>query len=189
MGWSSWDAFGCDNLNEANVLSQMQALKDNFHGAGYEYLILDDCWMEKERHQYDSLRYDETKFPDGVQKIADQVHDIGMKFGLYASAGTTTCTLRAGSLGFEKIDASDWARTGVDYLKYDNCHNEGIPAQKRYGAMSAALLEVADHRPIYYSIVNWGNENVTEWGYTLANSWRTTPDLIVGEGSIPSNAW
>jgi len=65
MGWSSWDAFGCDNLNEENIIEQMDSLKEKLHPHGYEYLILDDCWMEAERHKYQSIRYDEEKFPDG----------------------------------------------------------------------------------------------------------------------------
>lgn len=183
MGWSSWDAFGCDNLNEKNIMDQMDTMKSNLNSAGYEYLIIDDCWMTAHRdvtHQSESLKFDENKFPDGIQAVADATHDMGMKFGIYASAGTSTCARKAGSLGFEETDASDWARTGVDYLKYDNCHNEGIPAKKRYGDMSKALLQNVDVRPVYYSIVNWGNEDITEWGYTVANSWRTTPDLIIG---------
>lgn len=106
----------------------MSALKDKFQDVGYEYLIIDDCWMEAERHYTSSLMYDEDKFPDGIQKLADETHEMGMKFGIYASAGTSTCARKAGSLGFEDSDANDWVRTGIDYLKYDNCHNEGIPA-------------------------------------------------------------
>lgn len=30
-----------------------------------------------------------------------------------------------GSLDYEEIDAKTWASWGVDYLKYDNCFNEG----------------------------------------------------------------
>jgi alpha-galactosidase len=32
-------------------------------------------------------------------------------------------------------------------------------------------------RPIFYSICNWGEENVALWGNTTGNSWRTTMDI------------
>lgn len=35
------------------------------------------------------------------------------------------CAGYPGSLGYETIDAQTFARWGVDYLKYDNCYNEG----------------------------------------------------------------
>ena len=42
----------------------------------------------------------------------------------------------------------------VDYLKYDNCHNEMIPAKVRYPIMRNALN--ATKRPIYFSMCEWG---------------------------------
>ena len=42
----------------------------------------------------------------------------------------------------------------VDYLKYDNCHNQGIPAKVRYPIMRDALN--ATKRPIYFSMCEWG---------------------------------
>jgi alpha-galactosidase len=42
-----------------------------------------------------------------------------------------------------------------------------------------ALALNATKRPIYFSLCNWGNEDVTNWGYKIANSWRTTQDITV----------
>ena len=72
----------------------------------------------------------------------------------------------------EEIDAKDYADWGVDYLKYDNCNNEGRPAKERYIAMRDALNKTG--RPIFYSICNWGQENTVEWAPKVGNSWRTT---------------
>ena len=41
---------------------------------------------------------------------------------------------RPGSLGYEAFDANTYASWGVDYLKYDNCYNEG-----KYGVPSILL--------------------------------------------------
>lgn len=110
------------------------------------------------------------------------MHDKGLKFGLYSSAGTKTCAGRAGSLGYEVQDANDYASWGVDYLKYDNCYNMGVNATTRYMNMGNAIK--ASGREMFYSLCNWGNENVTDWGYQTSNSWRTTQDISLG-----NNAW
>lgn len=104
--------------------------------------------------------------------VGDYIHAKGLKFGIYSSAGTLTCGGYPGGLGHEVDDANDYASWGVDYLKYDNCYNEGVPATKRYGDMANALN--ATGREIFYSICNWGDEQIAEWGNTIANSWRTT---------------
>lgn len=64
---------------------------------------------------------DPDKYPDGISGVADKVHDLGFKFGLYSSAGTMTCAEYPASLDNEEIDAETFAEWGVDYLKYDNC--------------------------------------------------------------------
>ena len=43
-------------------------------------------------------------------------------------------------------------------------------------------------REIFYSINNWGGEEVTTWGKSIANSWRTTPDITI-PGYTGTNYW
>lgn len=83
------------------------------------------------------------------------------------------------------VDAQDFADWGVDYLKYDNCFNERVPAKKRYMDMRDALN--ATGRPIFYSICSWGEEDVALWGNTTGNSWRTTPDINASWKSMKTN--
>jgi len=139
-----------------------------------------------------------TKFPHGMGHVADQLHSMGLGFGMYSSAGTYTCgqygrsschtdtcirlTLMrtAGSLGYEKQDAQTLANWGVDYLKYDNCYNEGqsgtpLITYNRYKNMSDALN--ATGRPILYSMCNWGEDYPWKWAQTMANSWRMSGDI------------
>ena len=52
-----------------------------------------------------------------MKSLADWLHARGFKLGLYSDAGTATCQHRAGSLGFEEIDAQTYASWGVDLLK------------------------------------------------------------------------
>ena len=63
-----------------------------------------------------------------MKSLSSYIHSKHLLFGLYSSAGTKTCQGRAGGLGHEEMDAMDYAEWEVDYLKYDNCYNEGVPA-------------------------------------------------------------
>jgi alpha-galactosidase len=91
-----------------------------------------------------------------------------------------TCAGYPGSLGHEKVDAQTFACWGVDYLKYDNCYNQGQSgtpqiSYNRYKAMSDALN--ATGRPMLYSLCNWGDDKPWEWGSSIANSWRMSGDI------------
>lgn len=62
------------------------------------------------------------KFPNGISGLADQIHQMGLKFGIYSSAGTWTCAQYDGSLGYEEKDAAVWASWGVCFtLSYHLC--------------------------------------------------------------------
>ncbi|KAL2068461.1 hypothetical protein VTL71DRAFT_16559 [Oculimacula yallundae] len=123
LGWNSWNAYFCD-VNQAKIMQAANAIVDlGFKAAGYEYVILDDCWSVKDGRDPVTSRLvpDLAKFPDAMKGTADQVHALGLKYGMYSSAGTMTCGRYPGSLGYEAIDAKTFAEWGVDYLKYDNC--------------------------------------------------------------------
>lgn len=179
MGFNNWNSTYCRaEFNEAMVkgiadIFVERGLKD----AGYEYVNLDDCWALPERDANGKLVPDPVRFPNGIKAVADYVHAKGLKFGIYTSAGTKTCdsTGLPGALGHEYSDARQFADWGVDYLKYDNCNNQGIDAKKRYETMRDALK--ATGRPIVYSICEWGENKPWEWASDVGHLWRTTGDI------------
>lgn len=185
MGWNEWNTFGC-NSNDALIRAVADAMvSTGMAAAGYQYVNLDDCWSSRTRNADGTLQPDPAKFPNGIKAVADYVHSKGMKMGIYSSAGTTTCSGYPGSIGFEAQDARTWASWGIDYLKYDNCgDHRGQTSQQRYTAMRDALA--ATGRPIFYSIVNWGQDEVWTWGRPVGNSWRTTGDITDNWGSVMS---
>jgi rhamnogalacturonyl hydrolase YesR/polygalacturonase len=182
MGFNNWNSTKCTSaFNEAMIKSiadlfVSRGLKD----AGYQYVNIDDCWALPQRNGQGDLVPDPARFPHGIKSVADYVHSKALKFGLYTSAGTKTCDKNGfpGALGHEKQDAKLFASWGVDYLKYDNCNNQGVDAQQRYTAMRDALL--ATGRPITYSICEWGHTGppkVWQWAADVGNLWRTTGDI------------
>lgn len=80
--------------------------------AGYEYVNLDDCWMDEERGPDGELVADPEKFPSGIAALADYVHARGLKLGIYEDVGTETCAGYPGSLGHEEQDAATFAEWG-----------------------------------------------------------------------------
>ncbi|KAF2001676.1 glycoside hydrolase family 27 protein [Amniculicola lignicola CBS 123094] len=179
MGWNNWNAFHCD-VSEDLLLSTAQSMIDlGLRDLGYNHLVLDDCWSIG-RNSSGYLVADYVKFPSGMASIADRLHSMGYKFGMYSSAGVFTCGKYPGSLGYEQKDADLWASWGVDYLKYDNCFNQGQSGTPklsfdRYNIMSQALN--ATGREIVYSMCNWGNDDPFDWAYTIANSGRMSGDI------------
>jgi alpha-galactosidase len=176
MGWNSWNSFHCDvsaDLVEATADAMVASgMKD----AGYTYVNIDDCWLLKQRGAHGELVPDPAKFPHGIAAVAEYVHRKGLKLGIYESAGATTCAGYPGSIGHEKEDAAQFARWGVDYLKYDNCGDyQGRTYPQRYTAMRDALARSG--RAIVYSICEWGNQAPWDWAPAVGNLWRTTQDI------------
>ena len=184
MGWNDWNSFGC-NVN-ATLIEQTAdtIVSAGLQAAGYRYVNIDDCWMSSSRSATGHLVPDPAKFPGGITAVADYVHAKGLGLGIYESAGTATCAGYPGSLNHERTDAADFAAWGVDYLKYDNCNNQGVDWQVRYNAMRDALA--ATGRPIVYSLCEWGQDNVWTWGAGTGNLWRTTGDIQANYGSMLS---
>ncbi|MCI3275244.1 NPCBM/NEW2 domain-containing protein [Streptomyces cylindrosporus] len=186
MGFNNWNSTNCRaEFNESMVkgiadLFVEKGLKD----AGYQYVNLDDCWALPSRDSDGRLVPDPVRFPNGIKAVADYVHSKGLKLGIYTSAGTKTCNSAGfpGALGHEYSDARQFADWGVDYLKYDNCNNQGVDAKLRYTTMRDALR--ATGRPIVYSICEWGENNPWEWASDVGHLWRTTGDISDSWGSM-----
>jgi alpha-galactosidase len=188
MGFNNWNSTHCRaEFNEEMVkgiadIFVEKGLKD----AGYQYVNLDDCWALPARDANGKLVPDPVRFPGGIKAVADYVHARGLKLGIYTSAGTKTCNSAGfpGALGHEYSDAQQFADWGVDYLKYDNCNNQGVDAKLRYTTMRDALK--ATGRPIVYSICEWGENKPWEWAADVGHLWRTTGDISDNWGSMLS---
>ncbi len=123
MGWSSWNLFR-NKINENLIFETAKALKESgLAECGYKYVNIDDCWQSSMRDENGKLQSDFTAFPSGIKNLAEKVNGLGLKLGIYSSNGTLTCEDLPASLGHEEIDARTFAEWGVEYFKYDFCHN------------------------------------------------------------------
>jgi alpha-galactosidase len=175
MGWNTWNKFAC-NVSDELVRGVADAMvKSGMKDAGYQYVVIDDCWQVS-RDKTANIVADAQRFPNGIKAVADYVHSVGLKFGIYSDAGSKTCAGRPGGLGHEYQDALIYASWGVDYLKYDWCNTTTQDAKASYANIRAALD--ASGRPIVLSICEWGKNQPWLWGKEVGgNLWRTTGDI------------
>ena len=175
MGWNSWNKFGC-NVSEDMIKGMADGMvKSGMKGAGYQYIVIDDCWQVS-RDKDGNIIADPEHFPSGIKALADYVHSLGLKFGIYSDAGSKTWAGRPGGLGHEYQDALQYAAWGVDYLKYDWCNTTTQDAKASYANIRHALD--ASGRPIVLSICEWGTAKPWLWGKEVGgNLWRTTGDI------------
>lgn len=123
MGWSSWNTFR-NNIDEDLILDTAVAMKEKgLIDAGYHYINLDDCWQSSLRDNNGELQGDLTTFSRGIPDLVKRVNALGLKVGIYSSNGTETCEDLPASLNNEYKDALTFARWGIEYFKYDFCHN------------------------------------------------------------------
>lgn len=184
-GWNSWNQVH-ENVDEKTVRDAADAMvRRGLASAGYKYVVVDDCWQAPERDAQGRLQADPERFPSGMRALADHVHSMGLKFGIYSAPGERTCAGRLGSLGHERLDADLFASWGVDFLKYDWCNAGHATAENELAAftvMRDALIGTG--RDIVYSISEYGIARPWDWGKGVAHLWRTTFDIWPHWGSV-----
>src|SRR5262245_7104397 len=175
IGWNSWNTFA-GNIDEKLIREMADAIDaSGMRAAGYEYIVLDDCWSSKERDADGNLIAHPERFKSGMKALGDYLHAKGFKFGIYNCAGTKSCAGYPGGHGHEQQDGKMYASWGVDYLKYDWCNTDGADPKQRYAAMRDALR--AAGRPVVFSMCEWGTSKPWTWAKEYSHLWRTTGDI------------
>jgi alpha-galactosidase len=186
MGWSSWNRF-MESIDDKQVRETADALvSSGLRDAGYTLIEVDDGWQGSRDGK--GTLHPNSKFPD-MRALGDYIHSKGLKFGLYSTAGPTSCGGYVGSHGYETQDAQTFANWGVDFVMNDACGMESVyktipEMQALYQKMAEALR--ATGRPIVYKVADsiplLGDRAKESWGRKVgANLWRTGSDLVIGD--------
>ncbi|EGD81210.1 hypothetical protein PTSG_13159 [Salpingoeca rosetta] len=202
MGWMSWEIFRCQMdcktypnscINADLYKTTADAMKaKGFLDAGYDTVHIDDCWEADARDPNTGrLAANADRFPGGIAPLADYIHKLGLKFGLYTAESKTTCTGHVGSYLNEILDAQTFADWGVDYLKVDGCNPNKTYYPTGYTAMGTALQ--ISGRDIVYSC-SWpaylGSNETTKPYNTMigigCNLWRNWHDIQCNWKSLSS---
>jgi alpha-galactosidase len=178
MGWNSWNHFR-EKVSADVVRAQADAMvKNGMKAAGYVYVNIDDGWAGQRDAR--GIIHPNAKFPD-MKGLADYIHSLGLRFGIYTAATAKTCVGLEGSLGHEERDAATYAQWEVDYVKVDWCeegydwfNGDDREARARFAKMGEALSKAG--RPMVYSVSAPGP--TWRWGTAAhANLWRTSIDI------------
>jgi alpha-galactosidase len=147
MGWNSWNCFGV-TVTEAQVKANARYMAEHLRSSGWEYVVVDLGWylppaldtskfkMESPAQATDAfgrLVPDVRKFPSasggrGFRPLADQVHGLGLKFGIHIMRGIPWQAEKQATILGTKLPASsvmdkkalcDWyaGMYGVDTAK------------------------------------------------------------------------
>ncbi len=182
MGWNSWNVWGTSVTADKVRAAADAFVRLGLADYGYSYVNIDDAW-EAGRGANGEIQTNE-KFGD-LPTMANYIHGLGLKLGIYSSPGPKTCGGYTGSWQHEAQDAATYAKWGVDYLKYDWCSYGQISRgdtldelKKPYEVMRAGLDGA--NRDIVFSLCQYGMGKVWEWGMdpgVNGNVWRTTGDI------------
>src|SRR5882757_525140 len=95
MGWSSWSSLR-GTISESIIEAQAKVLHDQLKDHGYQYVNIDAGWTAGV-DQYGRSTWDTKKFPNGISAVAQYVHKLGLKFGIYMVPGIPKAALDANS--------------------------------------------------------------------------------------------
>lgn len=137
-----------------------------------------DCWSAETRDANGNLQPDPTRFPSGIPALVSALEAIGnFSLGVYTCAGNFTCKYnRPGSYGHYAQDAATIASWGVKQIKADNCFHPDENSQVYYTQFSQAIN--ATGVSILFSTCQWGEDNVWEWGGSIAQTFRVNNDHL-----------
>jgi Alpha galactosidase A/Alpha galactosidase C-terminal beta sandwich domain len=195
MGWASWNNFDV-NISESIINTQADAMKSSgLSEAGYNFINIDDGYFNG-RYSNGKLRIDSIKFPNGMKAVADHIHFLGLKAGIYSEAGANTCGSifkhqvggnGVGLYGHDQQDINlffkDW---GYDYIKVDYCGGLilGLDERARYTAVRNAI-DNTGIKDLHFNVCRWQFPGT--WVTKMADSWRISDDIMATWKSVMFN--
>ena len=186
MGWSSWNTYRV-NISDTLIKRQADAIvATGLKDAGDTYINIDDGFFGY-RDEQGEMHAHPQRFPGGMKAVADYIHSLGLKAGIYSDAGAVTCGsiwdkdrngIGAGLYGHEEQDAELYFRRwGYDFIKIDYCgagQELDLDEQPRYTAIRKAIDQVG-RKDVEINICRWAFPGT--WAKDLAASWRISGDI------------
>ena len=110
MGWSSWNCWG-DAVSQEKVLSSARAMVEKgLSEHGWTYINIDDGWQGPRGGEFNAIQPN-RKFPN-MKQLADEIHALGLKFGIYSSPWRGTYAGYIGGSSDNSDGTCDWVKAG-----------------------------------------------------------------------------
>ena len=131
LGWNSWNVWGSSVTQEQVLASAKAMVESGLADCGWTYINIDDGWQGLRGGQWNGIQPNK-KFPD-MKALSDEIHAMGLKFGIYSGpwVGTyaghvgSSCDNADGTYSFTqpglcdenyKLDRSKVERSSVRYF-------------------------------------------------------------------------
>ena len=183
MGWSGWSflRLGADT---AQVEGEARALvSTGLAAAGYDYVDIDDGWYQCPGSQgpnvdadgrwvVNTATYPNVGSENGIKALAAYVHSLGLKFGIYETAGISSQAVAANSPILGTSDTADGIATSTSQNNY-NCGGMVDVNYKAAGAQAYVDSTVDE-------LASWGVDYIKLDGITDSNG----PDVQAWQAAI-----
>ena len=169
-GWNSYDCYlGC--VNETQVIQNAQAVVKYLKDYGYEYIVIDGGWALNETgkqntngvgladtvHSIDKYgrpqpypgKYPHASDGSGFKWLADQIHSMGLKFGIWVGRGITEAAINANTPVYG-TNGTVHAKDIVDY------HYQCPWAHNLYGLNMSKYGAQQYYDSLYAMYAEWG---------------------------------
>ncbi len=210
MGWNSWNAWHA-NIDQDKILRSARALvAAGLDQHGWTYINIDDAWQGQRGGPLNAIQPNPQRFPD-MKGLADEIHGMGLKIGIYSSPWVTTYAHRVGGssenpqgiwdaatmvkgtpnretlpydmgkYSFARQDAKQWGIWGIDHMKYDWSPITLVETKWMNDALRAS------GRDIVFSLSNNVTQKLLDKIPAVsqhANTWRTNTDITDTWNSI-----
>lgn len=203
MGWNSWNCWG-GKVSQEKVISSAKAMVDKgLSQHGWNYMNIDDGWQGVRGGNLNAIQPNK-KFPN-MQKLAEEIHGMGLKLGIYSSPWRGTYEGHIGSYSDNEDGTYDWIKekNHNEFFRYENKKENfklgkfsfvkndadqwaiwGVDYLKydwivvdvpHVKEMSEALIKSG--RDVVYSLSNSCPFHNADAFSELSNAWRTTGDI------------
>lgn len=191
MGWSSWNTYRV-NISDSLICKQADAMKaSGLQDVGFRYINIDDGFFGG-RDKNGHMLAHPKRFPNGLKPVADYIHSLGFKAGIYSDAGRNTCgnywdkdsiANGVGLYGHDRQDAEFYFKQmGFDFIKVDFCGGDAkqnsehlaLDERERYTAIRRAI-DSTGREDVRLNICRWAFPGT--WAHSVGNSWRISHDI------------
>ena len=198
MGWSSWNTYRV-NISDELIRRQADAMVEKgLKDVGYRYINIDDGFFGG-RAADGTLLIHPTRFPDGLKPVADYIHSLGFKAGIYSDAGRNTCgnywdndkiAEGVGFYGHDQRDADFYFKEmGFDFIKIDFCGGDpgqntehlDLDERERYTAIRRAI-DNTGRTDARVNVCRWAFPGT--WVHSVGASWRISADIQANWNSV-----
>ncbi len=212
LGWNSWNHYA-DKVSQEIVLQNARAMSNSgLIDHGWTYVNIDDTWQGRRGGKFNAIQGNE-KFPD-MKRLADSVHALGLKLGIYSTPWTTSYADQIGG----SSESADGAWSPPTVSKDGRINNKTLPwaiGRFSFASNDAAQwaawgidylkydwnpIEVRETQQMYAALRNSGRDVVLSLSNStpfrnaatlarFANCWRTGDDISPNWPSMCRNGF